>query len=172
MRHLFGVLAIGVFAVTMPCTAKTIVGCFSAGTIVIKPIPPSPHDAQLFTIAVGAPSWQPISAVAIPQNGSIAVILTARSHSVAPAHMTCATASIGPLPVGTYPVNLFVTDTARETTFPVATSALTVTPDVSVVPGLSDGDVAMLALYLLVACWFVVSGRRRAERYSRHARVM
>jgi len=94
-------------------------------------IPATPSSSQQFTITVGAPNYQALSAAATLQGNSINVVLMGVPVFFVPAPPTsCSTtAPVGPLPAGIYTVVLSVVDPSSPPAPPtfIASSTLTVT---------------------------------------------
>lgn len=160
MRRLLSVLAISVIA-TAPCAAQSF-DCNGEAPVaplspaVIKFTPAAPSASQTIAIAVGVTRYiGPQGAVATLQGSSINVTLTATLIGFTPPPRSCVMTSIGPLPAGTYAVNLFVNDLNGSVPSPnlVATTLLTVAPasDPAIVPALSGVALAALALLLSIA---------------------
>jgi hypothetical protein len=125
--------------------------------------PPIPNGAQPVTIIADWVPWAETDTTATLQNGSINVTLIGRYWGFEPPYGFCNSVVIGPLPVGTYPVNLFMqqVDHPEVPATLITTTTLTVTPGPSSIPAVSGVGIAALVLLLSVAGWFGL--RRRAS---------
>src|SRR5258708_1313068 len=126
MRRLFAVLALSFVAVA-PCEAQSFNCNELPGDGVILFSPSMPNSSQPVAISVGLGHYNPIGAVAAVQGNSINVVLNS-TYNLFPVPRECVTTIVGPLPVGTYTVNLFAflfTSPTMPTL--VATNTLTVT---------------------------------------------
>jgi hypothetical protein len=161
MRRHQAILAIALIGLALPCQGQSP-SC--ADGVVISPS--TPNSAQAVTVIVGmstSPAQSPISVVATWQEGAILVTVTGSFNpSSSPPPIVCASTSIGPLPAGNYQVTLLVINTLFHTTSSGVLGTLTVTPNLSNVPGLSVAGVALLALLLSLASSFAF--RRNCPR--------
>jgi hypothetical protein len=86
------------------------------------------------------------------QDNIINVSLAERAQIIfTPPPLSCADVSVGPLPAGTYTVNLFTVVTRSANPPPpllVATKTLVVTPDAAPVPTISHVGIAALTFLL------------------------
>src|ERR1700675_1709099 len=134
MQRLFWILTVFLYAVAGPCSGQSA-SCPNNGKPVFGVIPATPSSSQQFTITVGAPDYQALSAAATRQGNSINVVLMGVPVMFSPGPPTsCSTtAPVGPLLAGTYAVNLVVVDPLSPLGPPtfIASSTLTVVTDVS-----------------------------------------
>jgi hypothetical protein len=151
-----------------PCVAVESISesaCPNNGQSRLAFAPVSPDSSQLITFTVGVPNYLFLSqqaAVATLQGNTINVTLTAVRNIIGlPPPLQCATAVIGPLPAGSYPVNFFLVSTDPPApAVLVATSMVIVAPQQAApVPTLSECVLGALAV--LLAGSSVVLLRRR-----------
>jgi hypothetical protein len=126
---------------------------------VINFSPAAPNASQLVTISVGMNHYEPHGATASVDGNVINVMLDA-SYILTPTAppRDCRTTVIGPLPTGTYTVNLFVILALPPSTTPtlVLSRALVITPALSSVPTATSISVVALALLLSAVAWCVL----------------
>jgi hypothetical protein len=120
--------------------------------------PPAPNASQVIEIRVSASSFvPPFSTTAVVQDGQINITFRARQTQYPPPEIACGSVLVGPLPAGNYQINLLWLDQfALPTATPglMGTSSLAVTPDLSMVPAMSDAGLAALGFLLSVVGWF------------------
>jgi len=109
MQRLFWILTVFLYAVAGPSAGQSA-SCPNNGKPVFGVIPATPSASQQFTITVGAPGYQAMSAAATVQGNWIYVALTAVPVFFGePPPTSCSTtAPVGPVPAGSYTVILSV----------------------------------------------------------------
>lgn len=165
MTRLFSTLAIPLLLLALPCHALEVCGAvgapltlaFHGASPFMGFTPPSPNAAQVIVVTVEETNYIAQSAVAILEGNTINVTLIGTS-SVFLIPPSCATAAFGPLPAGTYPVNMYLAGSSGNLPPRLfATSTLIVEPAPALlVPGLSATNVAVLSILLLAASLLAV----------------
>jgi hypothetical protein len=176
MRRFLLPPAIALMAVGVPCAGQQVACPLPVTTAAILAfVPATPSSSQPITFTVGYQNAFPSRAVATVLGGNVInVTIDGMAEIVfTPPPTACFAAIVGPLPVGTYTVNLIGTFNRVGGPPPrlLATKTLTVTPsaatDPSTVPTLSDAGILALAVLLSLAGW---SGLRRRLHRRRSLR--
>ncbi len=123
--------------------------------------PALPNASQPVTLAVGYGFYlysfdDPVAAVV--DGNVINVTLFGIPWGFEPPPTSCVGATVGPLPVGIYTVNLYVQNTENPPTQPflVSTATLLVSSDLSMIPTTSNASLAALVVLLALGGLFAL----------------
>jgi hypothetical protein len=166
VRHAFVALTLSFMAIA-PCGAQGVPCGRDVFTYTIFEFAPTTPSSQPVTFTAGYYNALSTGATATVHGNVIDVTIDGLLEIVPglPPPMYCFSATVGPLPVGTYTVNLIGIFFRSSSLPPVllATKPLSVTaaiaPAGSPIPTLSEAGIAAMALLMSIVGWFAL--RRR-----------